>query len=340
MISIFLFIFLLIITNILITRINYIPNNSGNDHQTFANDGNVPLTGGIYIFIMFTVLFINNPKLIIFLLIIFLIGFASDKNFFVSPKKRLILQIFTVLIFVHVFNLTILDTRVNQIDYLLSYDLISYTFACFCILILINGSNFIDGLNSLLLGYFIIILYVVFKLDLLSQIGLNENDVYFLFSILLCILFLNYFNFLFLGDSGSYLIGFFLSYFLISIYNLNLNTLSPYFIIVLVWYPCFENLFSIIRKKKSQVSPTKADYKHLHQLIFIFFQNKLDFKKKYLNSFVSILINLFNLCVLYIASLNYNNSIYQLAILFLSISIYLILYFVLSIKIKSAFIKK
>ena len=87
MISIFLFIFLLIITNILITRINYIPNNSGNDHQTFANDGNVPLTGGIYIFIMFTVLFINNPKLIIFLLIIFLIGFASDKSFLFHQKK-------------------------------------------------------------------------------------------------------------------------------------------------------------------------------------------------------------------------------------------------------------
>ncbi len=340
MISIFLFIFLLIITNILITRINYIPNNSGSDHQTFANDGNVPLTGGIYIFIMFTVLFINNPKLIIFLLIIFLIGFASDKSFLVSPKKRLILQICTVLIFVHVFNLTILDTRVNQIDYLLSYDLISYTFVCFCILILINGSNFIDGLNSLLLGYFIIILYIFFKLDLLSQVGLNKNDIYFLFSILLAILLLNYFNFLFLGDSGSYLIGFFLSYFLISIYNLISNSLSPYFIIVLVWYPCFENLFSIIRKKINQVSPTKADYKHLHQLIFIFFQNKLDLKKKYLNSIVSILINLFNLCVLYTASLHYNDSIYQLAILFSSIVIYLILYFFLSMKLKSAFIKK
>ena len=169
---------------------------------------------------------------------------------FVSfTKKRLILQIFTVLIFVHVFNLMIFNTRVNQIDYLLSYDLISYTFACFCILILINGSNFIDGLNSLLLGYFIIILYIILKLDLLSQIGLNENNIYFLFSILLAILFLNYLNFFFLGDSGSYLIGFFLSYLLISIYNLNLNSLSPYFIIVLVWYPCFENLFSIVRKK-------------------------------------------------------------------------------------------
>ena len=55
------------------------------------------------------------------------------------------------------------------------------------------------------------------------------------------------FNQFFLGDSGAYFLSFFIGFILIEIYNANLK-ISPYFIILLLWYPCFENLFSIIRK--------------------------------------------------------------------------------------------
>ena len=150
----------------------------------------------------------------------------------------------------------------------------------------------------------------------------------FIFGLIILII-CNFFNLFFLGDSGSYLIGLFLSYLLISIYNNNLYSISPYFVIVLLWYPCFENLFSIIRKKINNVSPTYADNYHLHQLIFISFQMKTNIQKKYLNSIVSIVINLFNFLMLYLASLEYNNSLYQLSILIFCVSIYLILYFVL-----------
>ena len=197
MINIFLFILYIIITNVIIKKLNLLPNYSGSDHQKFTNEANVPLSGGIFILSTFFVLFNSQLDLISFFVVIFLIGLASDKNFLISPKKRLILQIFTVLLFVIVFNLVISETRIDIINYFLSYNLISYIFASFCILVLINGSNFIDGLNSLLLGYFLIILFIVFRLDLLIQIGLEKNDVYFLFSILFFLLFLNYFNFLF-----------------------------------------------------------------------------------------------------------------------------------------------
>ncbi len=340
MINILLFIVLTIITNIIINNLNLIPNYSGNDHQTFANEGNVQLSGGIYILIMFIILFFNKLILISFFFSIFLIGLASDKNLLVSPKKRLILQIITVLSFVYVFNLRIFETRVELINSFLSYNLIAYIFASFCILVLINGSNFIDGLNSLLLGYFMIVLFILFKLNLLNQIGLNPDKIDFLFSILCFLILLNYLNFLFLGDSGSYLIGLFLSFLIISIYNLNLNSISPYFIIVLVWYPCFENLFSIIRKKLNKLSPTHADHKHLHQLIFVFAKKILNIEKKYLNSIVSIFINLFNLIVLYFASLHYNNSTIQISILVFCITIYLIFYFFLIKKLSSVFVEK
>ena len=54
---------------------------------------------------------------------------------------------------------------------------------------------------------------------------------------------------------------------LIKIYNFN-NTISPYFIVNLLWYPAFEILFSLIRKVKNKFSPMIPDTMHLHQLIF------------------------------------------------------------------------
>ena len=109
MINIFLFILYIIITNVIIKKLNLLPNYSGSDHQKFTNEANVPLSGGIFILSTFFLLFNSQLDLISFFVVIFLIGLASDKNFLISPKKRLILQIFTVLFFVIVFNLELND---------------------------------------------------------------------------------------------------------------------------------------------------------------------------------------------------------------------------------------
>jgi UDP-N-acetylmuramyl pentapeptide phosphotransferase/UDP-N-acetylglucosamine-1-phosphate transferase len=48
-------------------------------------------------------------------------------------------------------------------------------------MILINGSNFIDGLNGLLLGYFLIVIFIFFKNDLIQDIILDQKYIlYFL----------------------------------------------------------------------------------------------------------------------------------------------------------------
>jgi UDP-N-acetylmuramyl pentapeptide phosphotransferase/UDP-N-acetylglucosamine-1-phosphate transferase len=74
---------------------------------------------------------------------------------------------------------------------------------------------------------------------LIETIFLSSKELIYLIIIFLFVLFLNLRNQLFLGDNGSYSLGFFLGFILIKIYNLNDN-LSPYFIILLLWYPCFE----------------------------------------------------------------------------------------------------
>ena len=79
-----------------------------------------------------------------------------------------------------------------------------------------------------------------------------------------------------MGDSGSYALGLMCGYFLIKIYELN-QEISPYFIILLLWYPCFENLFSIIRKFSFRKSPINADNNHLHQLVYFYLKKKRKF---------------------------------------------------------------
>ena len=73
-----------------------------------------------------------------------------------------------------------------------------------------------------------------------------------------------------MGDNGAYSLGFLIGFILIEIYNSN-KEISPYFIVLLLWYPCFEILFSIIRKILFKINPLKPDTGHLHQKLFVFF---------------------------------------------------------------------
>ena len=89
-----------------------------------------------------------------------------------------------------------------------------------------------------------------FNIILLSSNGEIKIDIYnvkIIVTILFVFLLSNSFNKSFLGDNGSYLIGFFTAIFLINFSNQN-QMVSPYFIAVLLWYPAFENFFSLTRR--------------------------------------------------------------------------------------------
>lgn len=198
-------------------------------------------------------------------------------------------------------------------------------------MILINGSNFIDGLNGLLLGYFLIVTFIFFKVDLIQDIILSQKYIFYFIVIIVFVLILNFLNKLFLGDSGAYLLSFLMGFISIKIYNLN-NNISPYFIILLLWYPCFENLFSIIRKKIEKVNPLLPDNKHLHQYLYNYIFLKFKLNQKLSNNLSSLLINLFNLIIFLVASKHYESSIIQLSILICSVVIYVISYKFLKFK--------
>ena len=194
-------------------------------------------------------------------------------------------------------------------------------------MVLMNGSNFIDGLNGLLLGYFLLVLIFLHKLGLHELIELEDKKILFCIYILSFILILNFLNYLFLGDSGAYSLSLIVGYILINIYQ-NSTGISPYYIILLLWYPCFENLFSIIRKLANK-NPLNPDTNHLHQFIFIFFQKKIKLSSLLSNNLASVLINFFNFVILYAGSKNINHTFFQLKLLFISLLIYVLVYYFL-----------
>ena len=104
----------------------------------------------------------------------------------------------------------------------------------------------------------------------------------------------NFFGKIFLGDGGSYLISFVFGVTLIKFSSDN-YLVSPYYIVALLWYPAYENLFSIIRKKISKKTPSTPDNEHLHQLIYLYLDKSFNINKNFSNTLSGILICLYNL---------------------------------------------
>ena len=325
--------FYYIFTPIIIFYINYffkkkkiISNYLGNNHQKFLGEKSIPLAGGIYlIFFIILVLKDNYLTLYYFLFFLFLIGFSSDIKFISSPTKRLIIQALLTIFFVYVLNLYISDTRIVFIDALLVNLYFSIFFSCFCLIILMNGSNFIDGLNGLVLGYYLIVLITLYNLNLFNYLDIDSYLIDYLLYLIIVLLIFNYFNLFYLGDSGTYLLSTFIGSILIIIYNQN-QTFSPFFVVLLLWYPCFENLFSIIRKFKLKKSPIKADNNHLHQLCFYYFKKKFKTRNIISNNCSSLLINLYNLVILSLGSLNIFSTQFLIFLIILNIIVYIIFY--------------
>ena len=254
-----------------------------------------------------------------------MLGFLSDQKILISAKKRFLLQITLVFLSVAFLNLEITTSKLTFFDNLLKNHIFNIFFTTFCLLILINGSNFIDGLNSLLLCYMTSVIFILKNLGLLNIFLLNEILLNYLFIFIIILILLNFCNLLMLGDSGAYIISFFLGYLIIKCHNSNLN-ISPYFFITLLWYPCFENLFSIIRKIKTKSSPLIPDNHHLHQLIYTLFKKKLIKNRLFANNLSSILISTVNFLIILASSINPFSSIYQLKLIIFSVSLYLIVF--------------
>ena len=325
----------ILLVNFFFIKKNYLPSLSGDSHQKLTLNNPIPLSGGVYLIIIFYFYFFNEIGLLFFFIFaMFFVGFLSDIKIIKSAKKRFFLQFLVIMPLVIFYDLKILSTKIFLLDVFLETYFINYLFVSFCILIIVNGSNFIDGLNTLLIGYYLIITAIIYKLDLFVILPINNILVLTWIFLIFFIYLLNLFNQLFLGDSGAYFLGFSYAILLMMIHNENMN-ISPFFIILLLWYPGFEILFSIFRKINSKISPLAPDINHLHQIIFIHF-NETFFKKKiYANIISANAINLYNIIIFFIAIKDIYQTSLQATLIIFNMFVYVAVYFILIKKIKN-----
>ncbi len=297
-------------------------------HKSTYNK-NTPLTGGLYLFITITTYMLyegysNHSFLVITSLFSFLIlGIFSDLKTNFSPKLRLFLQFLLVVFFIYFLDLEINRTGIFFIDYFINNRIFNLIFTSICIIILINGSNFCDGVNCNVIGYYLIITLAILFIEL--PLPDNFPDIKIIISIFSIFYLVNLFQKSFLGDNGVYVITVFMSIYVISFINLN-NSISPLLALNLLWYPAFENLFSIIRRLNANRTIDIADGFHFHTLLL----NKIfSFNKNFVisNSLTGVLLNFYMFLGIFISINYYNNAKVLILILMLNIIFYVLIYF-------------
>ncbi len=282
----------------------------------------IALSGGIYILISVIVCKIIynidiNSNLIFVLLLFFVLGYFSDTRPNFIPALRLMIQLALIFLFIYLCKIEINQTNIFFIDKFMSIKEFNIIFTSACIIVLLNGSNFIDGVNTNLIGYYIIVLLFISGFNFYIDIN------YLLITFIVFYIY-NFLGKCFLGDNGVYVISIIISFIVISI--INYNSLNPIIAINLLWYPAFENLFSIIRRYVSNNKVDIADKRHLHSILFLLL-NKKKSLSKYANSLSGFLICLYNLIAIGLSyKYLYNNQI-LLSILIINITVYLFIYF-------------
>ena len=196
---------------------------------------------------------------------------------------------------------------------------------------MVNGSNFIDGVNISSIGYYLGIFICIYFLstsnDFIVNLILIENQI----MILSILLIFNVLNKTYLGDGGIYFLSMLSAVIIIQFISQN-SLISPYFAVSMLWYPCFENLFSIFRKSINKIKVSKADNYHLHHLIYSSLKNKKFFISN--NNLTGLIILFFNFIIFFLSLNFFNNTKYLLIIILSSIIIYCFTYFILLKKLK------
>jgi len=316
-------IFLTLGLNSMLIKKRLFLNFNGDNHQKFISSKNIPLSGGLIL--IFTSYYYLNLLNITYVFFMFCVGFLSDVKKINSAKLRFVIQALIVLSVVYFSSIAVPQTKIIFLDQLLENNIFRIFFSIFCILIIINGFNFIDGVNTSLIGYCLIVSLSLHYLDLNGVEISKIVNFYNLIPVLMALFILNFFNKLYLGDGGAYFLGLLFALCLINTYQIN-NNISPYFMVCLLWYPAFENLFSILRKKSLSRSPLDPDTNHLHQIIFLYLKKNFNIKNIYLNTATGTIINIYNLICIAIATQFYNHTKIQILIIIFNVIVYIFLY--------------
>lgn len=288
----------------------------------------VPLFGGIliiYNLIIFFVLdyflnlnlsqeIVNKREYFTFCIgtiIFFCIGLFDDK-YNLSANKKLFLNFF-ILLFLTLMddNLVVKQLKFSFFENPIYLNNFSHLFTILCVLLFLNAINMFDGINLQTATYCIII----FSIFLFKDIYISLSLIFI--SVLILFLYYNSSNRVFLGDSGTQVLAFVISYVLIKSHNFN-QEFTPEEIFVILSFPGLDMFRLFLLRVFYGKNPFSPDRNHIHHLI----------EKKFRKFETFIIIQfciLINIVLFYVVENKIN-------VLILTILTYLVLYIIFTQK--------
>lgn len=199
----------------------------------------------------------------------FAAGLIEDVTKRVSVVKRLLATALSAAVGGIVLGGWLTRVDIQGIDYLMAFSVVSFFVTCFAVAGVANAFNIIDGYNGLAGTVAIIILGGLAFVA--SEVGDRSIMItaLILSGAILGFLVWNYpRGLIFLGDGGAYLIGYLVAELSVLLVARN-HQVSPWFPLLLSFYPIFETVFTIFRRVViGRSNPGLPDAAHLHQLIY------------------------------------------------------------------------
>lgn len=195
-------------------------------------------------------------------------GFLEDLSKKVTPYSRLLFAFGAAAVAYFLVDARITDLDLPWDDLFFRYEILAFGFTLFAVGGFAHATNIVDGMNGLM-G-----LTSTAILGAIALVGWEVGDEHVLTAALVLMgatLGFLVWNFprgvLFAGDGGAYFLG--LSTALLAVLLVHRNSeVSPWFALLALWYPVWETLYSMYRRKSRGRSPADADGLHLHTLIY------------------------------------------------------------------------
>lgn len=209
-------------------------------------------------------------------------GLIEDIFKNVGVAQRLLLTMISAAIAACIIDkgLILYHVDVVWMDKLLSIEVISLLFTLFAVGGFTNAINLIDGYNGLVGGVMVVALTAITIAAFLVNDAMIAVISIIMIGAILGFLVWNWpRGKIFLGDGGSYFIGFISAELCLLLMHHN-PTVSPWFPLAIFIYPVIETLFTMFRRTFiHKTANTEPDASHLHQLIFKFLLNRNQLKQ-------------------------------------------------------------
>jgi UDP-N-acetylmuramyl pentapeptide phosphotransferase/UDP-N-acetylglucosamine-1-phosphate transferase len=197
----------------------------------------------------------------------FAFGLLEDMTKRVSVRTRLLATMGCGVLGWAITGYSITDANMPGLDWLLGFTVISVLFTAFAVGGIANAINIVDGFNGLAAGTVIIILTAFGVMTT----ALGDHDLALVCLILAGavagFLLVNWpLGKIFLGDGGAYFVGFALAWLAVLILARHAEV-SAWAPMLVCGFPILEVLFSIVRRRRRNLSPGDPDRLHLHSLV-------------------------------------------------------------------------